>query len=116
MSKDPTVLLDHILESVSLIQRRIRNATLSKFINDIDLQDLVVHRFEIIGEAVRKLNKNFREEYPNIDWQAPAKMRSALIHGYDNIDLDIVWDTAQNNLPSFKKQIRNLLKQINSET
>lgn len=112
--KDPEIILDHILESIRLIQKRIRNANYDRFASDIDLQDLIVHRFEIIGEATRKLEKNFRDQYPNINWQAPPRMRSALIHGYDDIDLEAVWDTAKDNLPTFKKQIRDLLKQLKS--
>lgn len=116
MIKKPLVFLNHILESINLIQKRIKRITYDQFISDIDLQDLVVHRFEIIGEAVRNLDKEFREEYPNINWQGPAKMRSALIHGYFDMDLDVVWDAAQHNLPIFKKQIRGLLKQLKTKT
>lgn len=112
MSKEPAVYLQHILESIELIEKRVKGTSHDKFIQDIDLQDMVVRRLEIIGEAVRNLPKEFRENYAKVEWQDPADMRSALIHGYFDVDLDIVWDTVTNDLPPFKKLIQNLLKEL----
>ena len=108
--KDPTIFLQHILESIGLIEKRMQGVTYEEFVNDVDLQDMVIRRLEIIGEAVRNIPKEYRQEHSNVDWQDPADMRSTLIHGYFQIDLDVVWDTISNDLPSFKKQIRALLE------
>lgn len=111
MIKDPLIYLQHILESIELIEKRMRNVTQQDFDDDLDLQDMVIRRLEIIGEAVRNLPKEFRETHSQIDWQKPADMRSVLIHGYLEVDLDIVWDTISNDLPPFKKQIQELLEE-----
>ena len=112
--KEPTILLEHILESIDLIEKRIKNITHDKFINDVDLQDMVIRRLEIVGEAVRNLPRDFRETHSSINWQHPANMRSVLIHGYLNVDLDIVWNTILHDLPPFKKQVQRLLKELKS--
>ena len=109
MTKELEIFLRDILESIELIEKRMNGITYDNFIGNIDLHDMVIRRLEIIGEAVRNLPKEFRQKHPNIDWQSPADMRSVLIHGYFGIDLKVVWDTISNNLPPFKKQIKNLL-------
>lgn len=110
MTKEFTVFLQHILESIELIEKRIKNVTYKEFAKDIDLQDMVIRRLEVIGEAVRNLPKDFRQEHSEVDWQDPTDMRSVLIHGYFQIDLTVVWDTISNDLPTFKEQIEKILK------
>lgn len=112
MIKEPQIFLQHILESIELIEKRIKNSTQEKFINDIDLQDMIIRRLEIIGEAVRNISKDFRKDHSEINWQNPADMRSPLIHGYFQVDLNIVWDTITNDLPLFKRQIEKLFEEI----
>ena len=114
MNKEPIVYLQHILESIDLIERRINNCTNEDFLNNIDLQDMVIRRLEIIGEAVRNLTKEFRKEHHDVNWQDPADMRSILIHGYLDVDLDIVWNTVKSDLPQFKEHIQKLLKELES--
>lgn len=114
MKKSPVIYLKHILESIKLIEERIKDISYKDFINNIDLQDMVIRRLEIIGEAVRNLPREYREKYPHINWQSPADMRSVLIHGYLEVDLDVVWDTMKNNLPIFKEQIKELYNLLNS--
>lgn len=110
MTKEPSAFLQHILESIELIEKRMEGVSYEKFTRDVDLQDMIIRRLEIIGEAVRNLPKEFRKEHSDIDWQDAADMRSVLIHGYFAVDLDVVWDTISNDLPIFKKQIQELLK------
>ena len=109
MSKEPAIYLQHILESIELIEKRVENISHNEFVKNVDLQDMVVRRLEIIGEAVRKLPKEFRERYTEIDWQDPAEMRSALIHGYFDVDMDIVWDTIKKDLPLFKNKVKKII-------
>ena len=46
---------------------------------------------EIVGEATKRLPADFREQYPDIPWKKMAGMRDRIIHGYDNVNLDVVW-------------------------
>lgn len=110
MKKAPIVYLQHILESIELIEKRMKGVSIHKFEEDIDLQDMVIRRIEIIGEAVRNLPQEYRQQHTHINWQDPAGMRSILIHAYSEVDLNIVWDTIINDLPPFKQQIKNLLR------
>ncbi len=111
MTKSPDVFLQHILESIELIERRMKGITFQEFDESIDLQDMITRRLEIIGEAVRKLPQDFRQKHSDINWQDPADMRSVLIHNYLEADLNVIWDTIKNDLPSFKEQIKQLLQE-----
>lgn len=65
---------------------------------------------EVIGEAVKNIPDNIRNEYPNIAWKQISGMRDKLIHHYFGVDLDIVWDTIKKDLPELEKQIQEILK------
>lgn len=110
MGKDPKVFLKHILESIEWIEKDIENLTEDQFMENVPIQDAVVRRFEIIGEAVRNLSEEYKEEHSDIEWHKAMAMRNILTHGYFGIDLKIVWDTVNKTLPEFKKQIKSLLK------
>lgn len=77
---------------------------------NVPMQDAVIRRFEIIGEAVRNLSEDYKEKHSDIEWSKAMAMRNILTHGYFGVDLKIVWDTATKTLTEFKKQIESLLK------
>ncbi len=104
--------IQHIRDAVLLIEKWTKDKNLDDFMTDEKLNSAVIRQLEIIGEAVRNLPQDFREIHNSINWQNPADMRSVLIHGYLNVDIDIVWDTIIHDLPPFKKQIENLLKNL----
>ncbi len=113
MTKSPGIFLQHILESIELIEKRTKNIKFEEFERDIDLQDMIIRRLEIIGEAVKNLPKEFLKNYSHVNWQNPADMRNVLIHAYFDVDLRVVWDTIVNDLPPFKQQIQKLLQDFN---
>ena len=114
--KNPIIPLRHILQSIKLIERRLKGIILEDFEEDIDLQDMTTRRLEIVGEAVKRLEKQFKDKYPEIRWRKPADMRNILILEYDDINWKIVWDTVKDDIPILKGQIKDLLKQLKPKT
>jgi uncharacterized protein with HEPN domain len=108
MQPDLIPLLD-ILQRAQWIREFIRNVDRDAFLNDIMRREAVIRQLEVIGEAVRRVSEEFRMAHPDIPWQDIAGMRSKLIHGYDRINLQVVWDTAVNDIPALIEQIAPLV-------
>lgn len=111
MRKDPKVFLQHIHESIEEIERNLRHCAKEEFLSTIPLQDAVVRRLEIMGEAVKNLSPSFRKKQSGIRWKDIAGMRDVLIHGYFGVDYDLVWKICKKDVPVLKKQIAGLLKE-----
>lgn len=98
MKKDNTYLTD-IVQAAKAIRRFVEGVTKEEFIANEEKHEAVNRKFEIIGEAARRLSPEARQQFPDIPWQLASAMRNVLIHDYDEVNLNVVWDTAQNDLP-----------------
>jgi uncharacterized protein with HEPN domain len=111
-SRTHKLLLD-ILFSAKRIILLLANETLESFSheNSLDIQDIVVRRLTIIGEAaasILRIQPDFCEIYPSINLRMAKGIRNILVHQYDGIDWDIVWETANNDLPRLVAEIQML--------
>ena len=98
MSPDDIHLLD-ILDSARLALGYVEGKSADEFRQDSQLQDSVIRRLAVIGEAARRISKATRERLPHVSWQTMIAMRNVMVHEYDEIDLPIVWDTVHEDLP-----------------
>lgn len=80
MSKDHRIFLEHIFESIQIIKNYTSKINKDEFINSLQIQDAVIRRLEIIGEAVKQLPLSLKEQYFDIPWRKIAGMRDMLIH------------------------------------
>ncbi|MFZ2202348.1 MAG: DUF86 domain-containing protein [Microgenomates group bacterium] len=111
MRKIDTVYIEDIKEAVSAIERYLKDIDHETFTDDEMRQDAVIRQLEIIGEATNKLSPEFGQNHPDFPLRQAVSMRNFLIHGYDEIDLEVVWKTIHENLPSLKKSIDQILNQ-----
>lgn len=110
MDKEIGVYVEDILESIEKIEQYIQGVNPSRFEQDSSIQDAVIRRLEIIGEAVKRLPESVKIKQPNIPWKDIAGMRDVLIHEYAGVHLKRVWQTVINDLPVLKRavgQMRN---------
>jgi uncharacterized protein with HEPN domain len=98
MSRDPAYLFD-ILDSAGLALAYVAGKSREDFLHDVQLQDAVIRRLEIIGEAARRLTDATRASLPELPWRSMIGMRNVTIHQYDAVDLTRVWDTVEVALP-----------------
>jgi len=108
--RDYILFIEDIVACIEKIERYTINFSFEDFcINDM-VVDAVIRNFEIIGEAVKRIPDEIKKKYANVEWKEAAGFRDVSIHDYFGIDLEAVWDTIRNNIPSFKKRIVKVLE------
>jgi len=109
MFEDDSVRIRHILdaarEAVEFSQGRKR-ADLN---SDRQLNLSLVRLLEIIGEAARGISTEFRKAHPDLPWKSMVGMRDRLIHAYFDVNLDVVWETVTDDLPSLIAQLEKIV-------
>ena len=107
MAKD-NLYLGHILGAIADIERYTQNMDFEKFSRDTLVQDGVMRKLEIIGEASKRLSPELRKTVNKIPWKEICGMRDKLIHDYFGVDLMAVWKTATEDVPSLKIVLEKL--------
>lgn len=107
MSRDDAYLYD-MLESAQAVLEYLAGKTWEEFSKDVLLQDAVVRRLEIIGEAAGRVSAETQKKYAYIPWMAMRGTRNRVIHGYDTVQLDIIWDIAQDDLPGLISELKKI--------
>ena len=115
MKKDDTVYLRHILDAIQQIRDYVQDVPAEQFLRDRLLQDGVVRQLEIIGEASRNLSAKFRQTYVEVPWSQIIALRNRIIHAYFDVDLRVVWEIVQGDLPSLKQQVERILEEMSAE-
>ena len=108
--RDYILFLEDILDAIKKVEIYTKNLSFPKFCDNNMAIDAVIRNFEVIGEATKNIPKKVKEKYSDVEWKEAAGFRDILIHDYFGIDLESVWDTIKNNIPSFKKHIVEVLK------
>lgn len=113
MSKrDDNVLLGDIIESIDHINDYTKDISLEVFLKDQKTKDAVARNFEIMGEAVARMNKQFKTTYAHINWKDLKEFRNIIIHAYEVVDYSLVWDTIKKELPPLYAQVKDLLNSL----
>ena len=102
MRSDRACLLD-ILDAIAGIERYL--ATRESFDSDERTQTWMVSRLQIIGEAARHLSPEFRDRHSEVPWRLVIGMRNHLVHGYFDVDPDIVWTAITERIPELKVHV-----------
>jgi uncharacterized protein with HEPN domain len=111
MSRDKTYLAD-ILDAAQGIRRFVNGVAKEQFLANEEKYEAVNRKFEIIGEAARRLSPEAQQEFPDIPWKLLTGMRNILIHDYEDVDLNLVWQTAQIDLPPLIAKLEEYLAKL----
>lgn len=108
MSRNKQILTDIIL-AVQQVLRYAETLDRDRLAQDDEKQAAILYRIVIIGEATKRLSIELRAQYSDIPWRQMAGLRDVVIHDYDELDLDILWNIIQINLPNLEPQLQNIL-------
>jgi len=108
MKRDDATLLD-IARAARLVLEFKEGMDKTAFLADVKTQSSVLHQLLVLGEAVKRLSDDVRDRHPEIPWLLIAGMRDQLIHGYDIVDLEEVWNTANRDVPDLLARLAPLL-------
>jgi uncharacterized protein with HEPN domain len=108
MERELQSLLD-MLQSAQIVIDYIKDRSKDDLSTDLQFQDAIIRRLLIIGEASKRIPENTRQTLTTIPWASISGMRNRLVHEYDEIDLDVVWDTIVHNLPTLILELQKIV-------
>ena len=108
MNRDPEYLLD-ILLSARIAIDYLKDQSLEDLENSVLLQDAVIRRLLIIGEAANRISTATKERLSTIPWRPIKGMRNRLVHEYDDLDLATVWETVKMSLPDLVIELEKIV-------
>ncbi len=112
MKKSVDLYLRDIIEMINRVERSTEDLTREEFYDDLDSQDMTIRRIEIIGEAIKQMPQDFKDEHPKVPWKKITATRNILIHGYTEISIKRIWDIVQKDLQPLKKHILKFLEEL----
>ncbi|AFY62057.1 DUF86 domain-containing protein [Synechococcus sp. PCC 6312] len=114
LPREPDYLED-MLEAAKLAQYFVNGIDWETFAQDLMRQAAVMRQFTIIGEAARRISPETQGLLTNIPWRKIIGMRNRLTHEYDDLDIQVVWDTVQIALPGLVNTLETILAEVNGE-
>ncbi len=109
MLKDDLVYVGHMLDMARKARRLVEGKRREHFDRDEALRLALAHLEQIIGEAARRVSREFRERHPQVPWKAIVGMRHKVVHDYLDVDEDVVWDTVKNELAPLITELERIL-------
>lgn len=106
------VRLQHIIDAICEVEHYIDEVSYEQFLENSEKRFATIKQIEIVGEACNALSDELKSRYPSTAWKAIIGFRNISIHEYFGVNLKIVWEIAQNDLPGLKKNIDIILADI----
>ncbi len=104
--------LRDIIEHAEKAERFLQGVGFEEFKDNEQKVFAVVRALEIIGEAAKHIPKSIRDKYPAVHWRGATGMRDKVIHDYFGVDLEVVWRTVHEELPTLRTAIAKILEDI----
>lgn len=114
MLRDSELRLQDILDAIAKIEAYISEANYEEFLENTMLIDSVNMNLMIIGEATKNLSTEFQNQYTDVDWRNIAGLRNIITHEYFRLNLKLIWDVIENELPKLKEQVKEILEDVDN--
>lgn len=109
MSRDRECLID-IINAAKRILRYTTNVSPIELEANDEKLSAILYQITIIGEATKRLSEPFRQKYSNIPWREMAGMRDIIVHKYDQLDLEVIWDVVNNKIPELLELLKECIR------
>jgi uncharacterized protein with HEPN domain len=109
MRHEPSFLKD-ILKAAAKIEEITASTSEESFLTDEILPAAVLHHLTVIGEAINRLSPELRERHPKVPWRQIVSVRHRIVHAYFDLDWQIVWNAAVDEIPQLGQQIAGILE------
>ncbi|MET0412844.1 MAG: DUF86 domain-containing protein [Polyangiaceae bacterium] len=116
MSRDPRLFLEDIVTACDKIGRYTIGLSFDQFRADEKVVDAVARNLEVIGEAAKRVPEQLRAQYVDVQWRKMAGIRDVISHGYFGVDLQLVWDIVQRDVPTARAKVAAILQTAFSGT
>jgi len=109
MKKDPQIYIQDMIEQIEFIQFELSHISKDEFFTRALYQNAFIRSLELIGEATKGIDDEYRALHPEIPWKSMAGMRDKLIHCYATIDLEEVWNTLSVDIGPLYTELKRLI-------
>ena len=106
------LLLEEMIQAAVQAVALVEGVAVEDLASDRIRRDALLWNFTVLGEAAAQLSAELKQEFAEVAWRQPARLRNRIVHGYWSIDLDVVHATAQEQLPGFTADLRRVLATV----
>ncbi|MFZ2897452.1 MAG: DUF86 domain-containing protein [Saprospiraceae bacterium] len=106
------IRLQHTLDAIETIEGYITVADFQAFSDNLMMQDACIRQLQVIGESCRNVSPELREKYPEVPWSQIVGLRIIVIHQYFGVDIRVIWEVIQSDLPVFKVQVKRIVEEL----
>ena len=115
MQRD-VLLIAEMIDAVTQAQSLVAGVDLPALAEDRQRRDALLWNFTVLGEAAARVSVELKQQFPQLPWDQPVRLRNRIVHGYWSIDLEILHTTATEQLPDLADQLRGVLDALESES
>ena len=113
--RDDKIYLVHILECISRVEKEAAQGAES-FFSDYRIQDIVLRNLQILTESTQRISESLKSKSPETNWARISAFRNRLVHDYLGVNLEIIWNTVQKDIPALKSAIQKMLKDMETKS
>lgn len=115
MPRPDLLYLREMLQSTSRAREIVSGLSLREIVNDSLRRDALLWNFTVLGEAASSVSAEFRDAHPEIPWRRASDLRNRVVHGYWSLDLEILYQTAERDLPALEERLRAMVLSLAQE-